>query len=259
MLSLASKTTTPPGGYRYQDEDTNQLFEAPHMAALVDVVTKHRVANDLEVPKDLPAIIEDWLCQHLPPGVCKNASGRIVKSGVYYHTAENCVRNTSVLSKTMRREKRNFVAQDVADERAAICIVCEYNSAPLGCLTCRGVKTMIDSMRHGKTTPYDEKLWVCGINGTLNHFQVFADEETILETAGKGVYPDSCWKPERTKKGARDGNASKRRTEGTAGRRYRDSRRKSKLSARRSSVALNRVRAGRVKGGCCGRSRKAKA
>jgi hypothetical protein len=256
MLSLAKRNITPPGGYRYIDPDTERSFEAPSLSVLVQQVKKHRVANELEVPENIEAVIEDWICRHLPAGLCKDASGRISTQGMFRHTAESCIRQTSKLRTIMRQQNRNSVSVEVAETRAIVCAACAYNFPMAGCMSCRGIKDIIENMRNGKKTSSDMLLQVCGFNGVLNHVQVFIDDQTLIESSGQTKYPDNCWKPDQIK-GARheDGN---RRT-GIERRHGNKSSSKNKLPTRRKNVAFNRVRSRRVKGRCCGRSRKAEA
>jgi len=162
MLRFAKKNVTPPGSYRYQDPDTNQYFEAPHMMKLASDVRKHRTANKLELPDDLSAVIEDWMCRHLPSGICRDEHGRMASSGIHYYTAETSVRQTSIAVRIMRAAKRNPVKIEDAENRAILCVACEYNLPMAGCMSCRGVKDIIDGMRHGKNTSQDLLLQVCG-------------------------------------------------------------------------------------------------
>ena len=49
LLKFRNKNTVPPGGYAYQDPDTDHLNIAGSFDQLVRLASLHRKANDLEV------------------------------------------------------------------------------------------------------------------------------------------------------------------------------------------------------------------
>ena len=195
MQLLAKKGITPPGGFRYIDEDTKQEFKAPSKDVLVKRATVHRVSNSLEVPNNFAEIIEDWICQRMPPGVCKNSDGHVSRGGKHgSSTATSAIRGSSAMSRLMRKSKRKPVSQKIADSRALVCSSCSQNVRMSGCMGCRGIKGIIQEMRNNKGTKHDKRLYVCNISGILNHIQIFIDDRTIRETMKTKLYPDSCWK-----------------------------------------------------------------
>lgn len=184
MLTFAKNNVTPPGGFKYEDEDTKQKFEGPTLREVTKAASLHRTSNSLIVPPNFEEIIEDWMCRHAPPGICKTPHGHVVRSGSTYSTASSAIRSTSIASKIMRRSNRKPVPQKTASDRASICSQCAGNLPMAGCMSCRGVKGVIQDMRGGKGTKYDKRLHVCGGNGLLNHVQVFFDAQTVKKQRG---------------------------------------------------------------------------
>lgn len=192
MLKLLKRDTTPPGGFRYIDPDTNVPISAFSMRDLVRLSTSHRNANKLPIPENFQAIIEDWICQQMPAGVCVTEGGFIVTSGV--QTSFNIIRLTMAAHKIMKAKKRVPTTHDEALRRAAICVVCSKNVPATGCSSCKGVKDIIKSMRSiGAATQYDTKLESCASIGLLNEISIYLDEETLSEISSKRKFPETCW------------------------------------------------------------------
>jgi hypothetical protein len=258
MLKLARKNVTPPGGFRYVDSDTNQKFSAPDMARLVKKVTVHRTSNKLPIPDDLPERIEDWLCGKMPAGICKDSRGRTVRYGAAHKTAESAVRATMLIHRIMQRASRSNVKTRVANARAAVCRDCSKNLPFAGCMSCRGVRSIIENLKRGRRTAHDDKLMACGICGVLNQIHVFIDEQTIIETTKKASgYPEHCWKLKIVKKGREHGSTNgrserKNTAHGKGGRSRGPSYRTANVRKGRKGMDLKRVGPGSHKGGCCG-------
>ncbi len=122
MLRLAKRSTTPPGGFRYIDADTDYRFKAPTMQQLVKKVAAHRHANELDIPSDIYEIIEDWICRRLPKGLCLSPNGRVTHSGVAHRTAEASVRATMLISRINKKLGRGPVDEATSNTRAKFCI-----------------------------------------------------------------------------------------------------------------------------------------
>jgi hypothetical protein len=75
MLKFARRNVSPPGGlYFYVVPETDFRIEWPTFDGLELKVREHMYNNDIRVPAGLSAIIEDYMCRHLPESVCVGIS-----------------------------------------------------------------------------------------------------------------------------------------------------------------------------------------
>jgi len=160
--------------------------ENPTFIGLVINVRKHRHANGLSCDMDvLEQQIEEWLCDQLPSGFCVDDKGRPVQGrGLTMSQIEEAMKPV---------RKSPVVTQAIAEERAAICVKCEYNIPSGVCETCKGVVTRLKD----RTTLLDSKLKLCAICKCFNKAQVHVVPETIVKrTPAKEAlrYPKKCWK-----------------------------------------------------------------
>jgi len=258
MLRLVKQRVTPPGGWRYIEPTTKQQFTAPTMSKLLDKVSVHMRSNELRVPKDLPDVVEDWICRRLPKGLCKDPKGGPVIYRGYHRSTESSVRATMALHRLDQKTTGKVVDQATANYRASICVNCSENVPSAGCMSCRGVKSILENIKRGRKSDQDNRLMACAICGALNQLQVHMKPETIQATTKKITdYPDTCWKREivgRTDEGARKNpvrSTSYRKPTRGASR----SSRPRRLSSAQQKVARSSSRPRRKPRRCCGGSR----
>lgn len=190
MNRLHERDTTPPGGYRYKDADTGVFFRSPFLADLIDVARKHRVQNNLHVPANFAEIVEDWLCQQLPPGTCSG------KGNSFVVTLDDFRRGAESMMEIIKRRIKKatlqpnspspFVNSDEAERRAVACINCPYNSPFPACIGCKGLYNLIHFIV-GKSTRYDGKLRVCSICKCPNASAIHVTLDIIQEHAPKNA------------------------------------------------------------------------
>ena len=196
MLRLAKHNTVPPGGYYYQDPDTKREFKGLTMQLLVQQAANHRLVNKLTVSADYPKVVEDWLCQQMPKGICVDEySGH--DSGRRPHDAYTALRGTYTLGLIMKKGNFGYVRQREAERRASICVNCRNNKPTGGCAGCRGIKNIISAAKRGRKTSLDEQLHVCIVGAVFNAVQVHLDSRTLKASTPDGLrnaFPIKCWR-----------------------------------------------------------------
>ena len=255
MLRFAKQNVTPPGSYRYIDADTNQQFTSENMGTLVSQVRMHRKANSLSAIPDLHSVIEDWICQRMPAGICKTESGQLVKHGVTHKTAETSVRATQLIHSMSKRSRGPKPTQEVVEQRAKVCVDCPRNVPFAGCMSCRGVTSIVKEMKRGRKTDVDSQLMTCAICGVLNEIHVFVDEFTVVDTIGTlSDYPDTCWKHAAVEGARENGYQDRAMQSRESGSRSSQTVGKTVLRPGRQIVDRTRPRAGRKPCRSCGQS-----
>ena len=89
----------------------------------------------------------------------------------------------------------NFVPQEEAERRAAICRACPERGDIEGCTPCSKLLETVTRLLGNRATKYDGELKGCGVCSCSNQVQVHIP----LEVLHKGVTPDMqfpphCWK-----------------------------------------------------------------
>lgn len=69
-MKLKDKSKNPIGGYVFHDEVLDKDFSSGTFRTLIGAVEMFYRSNSIEIPPNLPAIIEDQICMRQPPGRC---------------------------------------------------------------------------------------------------------------------------------------------------------------------------------------------
>lgn len=79
-MRLRNKNEAVVGGlwYEYQDSKGNSYRVNGYensFRSFIPKVRSHMAANNIKIPEDLEALIEDQICHRQPPGMCWQQSG----------------------------------------------------------------------------------------------------------------------------------------------------------------------------------------
>ncbi len=161
----------PPGGYKFFQRLPNggmQLFVGLSEQDLMAQVKRFRMNNNIDVG-DLPTEVRKGI------------------SGAAHTTAslkdERSLRERVTGWKSNRAFlKMEFVEQDEAERRAAICVDCPYNQVKYAddCIECfSGTERDLYAMRQGRSTSQDLWLGACEICGHENKTAVHLSENNL--------------------------------------------------------------------------------
>lgn len=189
MLTLSSKMTVPPGGWRFTVPQTGTLIAAPTFALLYHEALAVLNRAGVQVGLDYEQEFTDQLCRQLSsdcevvPAVTNET--RTVTSG-------DVIRFLKVM---WAWRGQGTVDQAEADRRAEICAGCRYNVAVTGCSACQGIAGKIAEVIGDRSTRWDRQLRGCAVCACENKAQVHLP----LEVLHKGVtpamdFPAHCWK-----------------------------------------------------------------
>lgn len=181
MMEFLVKRIVPPGGnYPYLVPETGVLIVSHSIAEAVERVSAHLRSNNLSVPPNLGALIEDYICRNVPPGFCfGDADGKPVARAV---TLEGIKKATIALVTSTGRADPG-----VARKRIDICGGCEHNDRRM-CPSCIGLISWARRLV-GTQCPRDEWLGVCSVDVTALAAKIHVDK---VDGANKN-YPDKCW------------------------------------------------------------------
>ena len=190
MLKLIKRNVAPPGNFHYVDPDSGLFFKDMNLDDLTRQVADHRKANNRDVT-NMKDIIEDWICQKMPLGICNDGSSP--HFGRAHQFAETTVNRTITAWKAAK--KSPYVSQEIAERRAKICCDCDNNISFAGCSSCRGVKSIKKEMLAGKTVSSSRNLRACGVTGLMNEVAVFLDRNELSQVVKSNLNKcsKSCW------------------------------------------------------------------
>lgn len=195
LIKLKNRAVQPPVGWSYKDSDTNFLIEGGHFDQLVEMVSKHRAANGLSIAPNLPAIIEDAICRQIPAEMT-NAPMSDYPVSHRPMTLSTVTNATKIALKAWRRLGRHVVPKSKANERAKLCTDCPENVMSSACLSCKGLSSWIREWL-GRSTPYDDSLYVCRVCGVMSSAQIHLTRKTFADYSSEAIipkHPESCWK-----------------------------------------------------------------
>ena len=206
MLKLLNENRAPVGGWRYVDPDSSFRYEKGYrsLEELLEHIRNYRAQNGLKPIPKLRMVVQDWLCHEVSMGRQCCPVQNVVRGLRHY------LRGAKIYAQTVLRGQE-FVSQEVAEQRAEICVCCPKNV----------INSHHDSMQEytdrkimelvgDKTTSNDDKLFTCEVCTCVLaakvHFpksliaeSLTKDEKTILEsvTEDRDGAPMKCWQLEK--------------------------------------------------------------
>lgn len=208
MFTLVKRNETVTGGFRYLVPETNKWMPDPatHGASsmftlqdLLDVVRAHYLGNNLAVPGNLQALVEDQICRSLPPKWCRDEKGRQLRGkGLADFSWQTVARGTRALASFLLAGRQR-VPDSEAVRRSNICKRCHFHRDPKECKSCGGetLFSVAKAVVGGVTLPSDQGLKACAVCGC----GLVAAVRVPLEILNDGVpveesemWPEWCWR-----------------------------------------------------------------
>ena len=147
-----------------------------------------------DVPANLDALIEDFMCQSLPDGFC---TGKPTVSNPTWNSVLHATQ--AMVRKAESAGKAGPQMMQVIEKRARTCQACPEHNVHQ-CITCNGLLAAFDSFRRGRRTQFDRNVRVCrGCHGLLPVI-IQLDADMVSPVPGFG-FPDGCWVKKETSNG----------------------------------------------------------
>jgi hypothetical protein len=203
LQKLYKTDSVPPDDFRFVVPETGyRIGGFKRLDELLIAVEAHYRSNDIPLPSDWKARVEDQMCRSLPAGWCTLSDGNEVQPLASPMSAENiikAIKSLAAMASTALKGEDVFVKQDEANIRASICARCYMNVDAgfcMGCGSMQQVTELVGKVRGNRTTDSDQFLSNCGICGCQNKAIVHVKRKLLLsgekpETTDKR--PDWCW------------------------------------------------------------------
>jgi hypothetical protein len=146
----------PTGGsWKYQEPATGVTIEHNHWKAFLEKAFKHREANGLFTGSGWQNEVWHYVC-------LQNPQIESVEEGQSERRIDlSDVRRFGVTFSNWLGQGAQWVSQEEAERRAAICVSCPHNQVVNGCWGCKGPLNWIVGMLAGRRTSRDADLQQC--------------------------------------------------------------------------------------------------
>lgn len=180
MQRFTQPNIAPIGGYRFTDPDTGDVYNRQYrnFAELEEHVTKFRLQNKLPMLKKLRAIWEAYVCANVSAmrSRCCDVEAVVERNFTQYF------RGAKAFFQAAIQKAEAFVSQEVADERAAICIKCDQNVVDIGHKAARYYSDRFMLAQVGKRkSEHHAKLHTCKLCSCILKAKVFYVRSLVVE------------------------------------------------------------------------------
>lgn len=198
-FELPTRKVTPPGEFDYTQPETGGHFHSHDWVAFSRAVRDHRLANHIPISPQWEEELVDQMCRDNPKWPCRRIdAARHKRKGFSFAAAMGFL---NFLKSWVLKHQGQYVSQEEAERRAAICARCDFNK-PMshgcgGCMT--ALLRAISTLKGGRKTSKDSELNACQICSCSNAVQVWMPIEPLVEAAPQDVRQTLsniswCWK-----------------------------------------------------------------
>lgn len=181
---------TPPGGYHFFEGDVK--LTASTLDKLYKTVESFRAENYLP-SGDVEGDVNTYICGNWP-NHCYGVDMVVVTSVNPLTRATELLNDITVWAKNMLHSQKplQMVSDDLAEQRAKICLNCKYNvNWRSGCGACIVANDRLSaSVRQARETASSKVLGGCSKMRHDNRSAIFFDREEFTPT---NDLPDNCW------------------------------------------------------------------
>lgn len=192
MQKLSNRDLVPPDPvyFRYVHPETGHVSQAQTYDVWMSDSYAHRRANNLPIPIDFTAQMEDQLCSSLPAGWCSGTDPNRPDVDMRFGLTD--VWNWA--NANLQALVKGFASQEEAERRAKICAGCYMNINSQGCRGCQDVATLFSNQLAKRSTSSDSFLRNCAVCRcfltALVHFRL----DTIpKDDSLQKSFPIFCW------------------------------------------------------------------
>ena len=213
-MKIAQPNSTPRGGWRYTDPDTDVEIAGRDFTDLVFNVRRHRLSQGLIATQEIETVITEYFCDNkivpcVDDGAIYQAPSRILFKQSVNRLVGRSIRRrgTKAIAETIARIPSGtaFTNRAIADVRASICESCPMNKKRKTKKCCAGdpglnalrlVIRLASRVNLRMNTPSDAALNICNVCGCELKAKVWCSNEVIKATEDPGsldFLPKACW------------------------------------------------------------------
>lgn len=184
MMRFRMPQYAPPGGvYFFDVPETKRHFQNANYLALEREVVTHLLASGIPIPPNMRAVIENFMCERLPDGLCDGAG--VKQPG--YMRQPNYFEVLNALPTQLSGQ--TVVDPKTAETRAEVCRRCPFNNLSL-CTSCNDLKQQALRYVGGREVMQLRYLGVCAGLRVPSYALVW-----LADPKWREGLPDACWIP----------------------------------------------------------------
>lgn len=191
MKIPSSPYLVPNGGWSYRDPDSGVPFKEAHIDALLTLVRRHRIANDLQVGGEWTQQFYHTLCEQNPKAPCQDSGEQVrpINGDDLYSFMATLVEQ--------RESGKQQVSQEVYERRVDTCVRCPMLTH-VGCSSCGAFGRMLQRLIAGVRVPDNVAPGKsCGACGCVVAAKAAYDIDVLRavdQQLGRSPdYHESCW------------------------------------------------------------------
>jgi hypothetical protein len=187
LQSFRNRFSVPPGRrWFYQVPGGNFVESVFGMDdCMIRASAAYREIGE-DVPANLDALIEDFMCQSLPDGFC---TGKPTVSNPTWNSVLHATQ--AMVKKAEAAGKAGPQMMQELERRVKICQACPEHSVSM-CITCSGLLSAFDAFRRGRRTALDRNVRVCRAAHGLLPAMIHLDPDCVSAAPGFTL-PAECW------------------------------------------------------------------
>ncbi len=202
MRSLNNTGVTVPGGFKWFNEDLKKWVPPAgsinNYNEFIHRCKQFCQANQLPIGSQWEAQVQAQLCATLDGDWCNEQGFPVPPMGGFGFNVAQVTEGTRHLARQMIAAKARRISADESIVRAAICIGCPMNQAPIGCSSCNSaaMEAAANMVAEGVATVHDARLRSCKVSGFSLKAKINVPLDILLENlteAQKNALPDKCW------------------------------------------------------------------
>lgn len=188
---------SPPGEWQFRVPQTGQYFKGSNWPQLQEQLLAHYRASGYSPPEDLYGAVEEFICSNNPDYCDGDAPALKLALHQLSHSFTNVLTGTRTLASWVAKG-RPYVSQQQAEDRAAVCVGCPFNTPAESCSSCnKGVlKDAVMLVIGKKSTSRDAQLASCRICGCSIPAKLWLPLDSITDHMPldrQAALPDHCW------------------------------------------------------------------
>ena len=198
QLTVTKDNEQPPGGWKLTVRETGVTLTAPFVSLLKRKVAGHMEANNLALPENFDAWVEDTTCRESGHGApfCGGAKVRGKRRAGTPKLLT--VGAASRFIKTMLgvAKERKFVSREEAERRAAVCAKCPLATNVSGCTLCDAAFRKMGRLMEKNPIQAPAGKEFCGACKCMIPVKVWVPNATLdaAEADDVQLYHPDCWR-----------------------------------------------------------------